>query len=76
MCGKKRSSYDLILSKQTVFDEKNSAKQKGTKQVNIDRKLRSHVTAVTAVFINSSKIISCKNYLTIILLPISSFPTQ
>ena len=51
------SNYDLILSKQTFFDEKLSAKQKGRKQMNIDRKLRSHVTAVTAAFINSSKII-------------------
>ena len=51
------SNYDLILSKQTVFDEKKSAKQKSTEQVNIDRKLCSHATAVTGVFINSSKII-------------------
>ena len=50
------SNYDLILSKQTFFDEKIPAKQKGAKQINIDRKLRSHMTAVTAVFINSSKI--------------------
>ena len=51
------SNYDLILSKKTFSDEKISAKQKGTKQMNIDRKLRSHLPAVTAVFINSSKII-------------------
>ena len=51
------SNYDLMLSKQTFFDEKISAKQKGTKQMNIDRKLRSHVTGVTAVFIDSSKTI-------------------
>ena len=47
------SNYDLNLSKQTFFDERISAKQKGTKQMNIDRKLRSHVTAVTAVFMKS-----------------------
>ena len=51
------SNYDLILSKQTFFDEKISAKQKGAKQMNIDRKLHSYTTVVTAVFINSSKII-------------------
>ena len=51
------SNYDLMLSKQTFFDEKISAKQKGTKQMNIDRKLRSHVTGVAAVFIDSSKTI-------------------
>ena len=39
------------------FDEKISVKQKGTKQMNIDRKFHSHMTAVTAVFINSSKVI-------------------
>ena len=42
------SNYDLILPKQTFFEEITSTKQKGTKQMNIDRKLRSHVTAVTA----------------------------
>ena len=31
--------------------------------MNIDRKLRSHVTAVTAVYINSSKIIQSVDYL-------------
>ena len=51
------SNYNLVLSKQTFFDEKISAKQKRTKQMNIDVKLRSNVTAVTDVLINSSKII-------------------
>ena len=44
------SNCDLILSNQTFFDEKNSTMQKETKQINIDRKMRSHVTAVTAIF--------------------------
>ena len=51
------SNYDLILSKHDFFDENISAKQKRRKQMNIARKLCSHVTAVTTVFINSSKII-------------------
>ena len=41
------SNYDLILSKQTFFDEKILAMQKETKQMNIDWKLCSHVMAVT-----------------------------
>ena len=57
------SNYDLNLSKKTFFDEKISGTQKGTKQMNFDRKLHSHVTAVMAVFINSSKIISSVDYL-------------
>ena len=59
MCGKKHVIQITILSKQTFFDEKISALQKETKQMNIDRTLRSHVTAVRVVFINSSKIIYC-----------------
>ena len=51
------SNYNLVLSKQTFFDEKISAKQKRTKQMNIDVKLHSNVTAVMDVLINSSKII-------------------
>lgn len=51
------SNYGLILSKQTFFNEKISAKQKRAKQTDIDRKLQSHVTAVMVVFITSSKII-------------------
>lgn len=51
------SNYNLVLSKQTFFDEKISAKPKRTKQMNIDVKLHSNVTAVTDVFISSSKII-------------------
>ena len=51
------SNYNLVLSKQTFFDEKISAKQKRTKQMNIDVKLHSNMTAVMDVLINSSKII-------------------
>ena len=50
------SNYDLILSKQTFFDEKILAMQKETKQMNIDWKLCSPVTAVTVFFRNLSKI--------------------
>ena len=58
MCGKSLLfNNDLIFSKQTFFGEKTSTKQKGAKQMNIDRKLRCHVTAVTAVFTDSSKIV-------------------
>ena len=67
------SNYDLIFSKKTFFDEKISAKQKRTKRMNIDKKLRSHMTAVTAAFIKCGL---SKNYLRIILLLISSFTTQ
>ena len=51
------SNYDLILPKETIFDEKISGKQKETNQMNIDRKHCPHVMVVTAVFINSSKVI-------------------
>ena len=50
------SNYDLILSKQTFFDEKILAMQKETKQMNIDWKLCSHVMTVTVFFRNLSKI--------------------
>ena len=50
-------NYDLILPKKMLFNENISAKQKGTKYINIGRKLLSHVTAVMGAFINSSKII-------------------
>ena len=50
------SNYDLILSKQTFFDEKILPMQKETKQMNIDWKLCSHVMAVTVFFRNLSKI--------------------
>ena len=50
------SNYDLILSKQTFFDEKILPMQKETKQMNIDWKLCSLVKAVTVFFINLSKI--------------------
>ena len=50
------SNYDLILLKKTFFDEKISAKQKGTKQTNIKLQTSLTLTAVKAVFINSSKL--------------------
>ena len=40
------SNYNLILSKQTFLDKKNAQYQKGTNQMNIDKKLHSHVTAI------------------------------
>ena len=43
------SNYNLIF-------EKISAKLEGPKEMNIDTKLRSHVTAVMALFLNSPKI--------------------
>ena len=74
------SNYDLNLSKQTFFDEKILAKQKGIKQMNIDRKLvKLRCDVATAVYKFIKNNIKCglsKNYLTIILLLISSFPIQ
>ena len=43
--------------KANFFDEKISAKLRGPKEMNIDKKLCSYVMAVMALFLNSPKII-------------------
>ena len=47
--------FDFV--KANFFDEKISAKLRGPKEMNIDKKLCSHVIAVMALFLNSPKII-------------------
>ena len=72
------SNYDLILSKQYYFDENILAKKKGTKQINRKTMLTcDDRCGCFNKFIKEN--IKCglsKNYLTIILLLISSFPSH